>query len=78
MNEPKATDVYRHWKKGTYYTVVGVSRSSEAWDDPDARCVVYFPMGSKELIHRPLKMWNEHIERDGYAGPRFVLVSGRK
>lgn len=84
MNEPRPTEVYRHWKTKDLYVVVGVSRDSEAWDDPTKRCVVYFNMtpgcpgdpgnpGKPQLIHRPLSMWHEHVERDGYSGPRFIL-----
>ena len=23
---------------------------------------------------RPAAMWNEHVERDGYSGPRFTYI----
>lgn len=85
MNDPKPTEVYRHWKTRDLYCVVGVSRDSEDWDNDDARCVVYFRFGpgsgsgrpgggpgTPTLIHRPLRMWHEHVERDGYSGPRFI------
>ncbi|WP_374315903.1 DUF1653 domain-containing protein [Microbacterium sp.] len=61
---------YRHFKGGLY-EVVGVARHSET----EEQLVVYRPLsGDSGLWVRPLAMWNEPVERDGYAGPRFVRV----
>lgn len=39
--------------------------------------VIYRPLyGNRRLTARPLSMWSEHVERDGYTGPRFRLVEG--
>ncbi|MCS5723953.1 DUF1653 domain-containing protein [Herbiconiux sp. CPCC 203407] len=64
--------VYEHFK-GSRYEVVGVARDSET-EEP---VVVYRPLyGERGLWVRPLAMFVEHVERDGYSGPRFVRVSG--
>lgn len=76
--QPKPAEIWRHFK-GALYVVVGVSRDSEAWDDESARCVIYFNLGptsgsgQPNLIHRPLSMWTEHVEREDYSGPRYRL-----
>jgi hypothetical protein len=49
--------------------VVGVARHSET----EEQLVVYRPLsGDSGLWVRPLEMWDEPVDRDGYAGPRFV------
>jgi hypothetical protein len=64
--------VYEHFK-GNRYEVVGVARDSET-EEP---VVVYRPLyGERGLWVRPLAMFVEHVERDGYIGPRFARVSG--
>ena len=61
---------YRHFK-GNEYQVLGVARHSETLEP----MVVYRALyGEGGLWVRPAAMWNERVERDGYAGPRFVLV----
>ncbi len=62
---------YRHFK-GNEYDVLGVARHSETHE----AMVVYKPSdGEGGLWVRPLEMFVEHVERDGYQGPRFVFVS---
>lgn len=62
---------YRHFKGGEY-TVFGVATHSESGE----AFVVYCPeYGERRLTVRPLAMWTEHVERDGYAGPRFVKIA---
>lgn len=40
----------------------------------DAPMVLYRPTyGEKQLTMRPLSMWSDHVEREGYSGPRFTL-----
>ncbi|MGV8882111.1 MAG: DUF1653 domain-containing protein [Rhodoglobus sp.] len=34
----------------------------------------YHREGSSDLWVRPIAMWSEPVERDGYVGPRFVAV----
>lgn len=37
--------------------------------------VVYQALyGEQGIWVRPAAMWNERVERDGYAGPRFAYV----
>ncbi|WP_137846000.1 DUF1653 domain-containing protein [Microbacterium sp. 2FI] len=61
---------YRHFKGGEY-EVVSVARHSET----EAEHVVYRALyGDGGLWVRPVTMWTEHVERDGYAGPRFTRV----
>ena len=61
---------YRHFKGGLY-RVVGMARHSETLQP----MVVYEALyGSGGLWVRPAEMWQEWVERDGYAGPRFAPV----
>jgi len=61
---------YRHFK-GNEYEVVGVAKHSETLEE----MVVYRALyGEGGLWVRPSEMWNEHVERDGYSGPRFIKV----
>ncbi|HEX5429743.1 MAG TPA: DUF1653 domain-containing protein [Patescibacteria group bacterium] len=57
--------VYGHFK-GHNVTVIGVARHSE---DPTQEFVVYDHDG--KLWIRPLGMFLENVDRDGYSGPRF-------
>nr|AIA91019.1 DUF1653 [uncultured Ruminococcus sp.] len=67
MSEPEP-GIWRHFKGGRY-ELIGVARHSET-DEPH---VVYRPLyGSGGLWVRPLLMWTELVDRDGYRGPRFV------
>lgn len=61
---------YRHFK-GAEYVVIGVARHSES-EEP---VVVYHRADSDELWVRPLTMWNETVDRDGYRGPRFARLA---
>ena len=64
---------YRHFKGGDY-EVLGVARHSETGEP----MVVYRALyGQRGLWVRPAAMWSERVERDGYAGPRFIYVGGR-
>ena len=64
------TGKYRHFK-GMEYEVIGIARHSET-DEP---MVVYRALyGDGGLWVRPLSMWNEHVDRDDYHGPRFSYV----
>lgn len=61
---------YRHFKGGEY-EVLGTALHSETREP----MVVYRALyGEGGLWVRPAGMWSEHVERDGYSGPRFVLV----
>ena len=62
--------VYRHFK-GNLYRLIAVARHSETLED----LVVYQALyGEGGFWVRPAAMWNEHVEKDGYSGPRFTFV----
>lgn len=61
---------YRHFK-GNEYMVLGIANHSETLE----KMVVYQALyGEKELWVRPISMWNEIVDKDGYHGPRFIFV----
>ena len=61
---------YRHFK-GNEYEVLGMAKHSETLEP----MVVYRALyGEGGLWVRPLSMWNEEVDRDGYKGPRFVYI----
>lgn len=61
---------YRHFK-GNEYQVLFTARHSETQE----LMVVYRALyGEGGLWVRPAAMWAECVDRDGYAGPRFVWV----
>ena len=63
---------YRHFK-GKEYEVLFTATHSETLEP----MVVYRALyGERGLWVRPASMWTEHVERDGYAGPRFYPVEG--
>ena len=60
--------MYRHFK-GNRYEVLCTATHSETLES----MVVYRALyGEGGVWVRPLAMWNEHVERDGYSGPRFI------
>lgn len=61
---------YRHFK-GNEYKVLGIANHSETMEP----MVVYQALyGKEELWVRPISMWNEIVDKDGYHGPRFTFV----
>ncbi len=61
---------YRHFT-GKEYRVLGTARHSETLEP----MVVYQALyGERGLWVRPAAMWAEHVEWDGYAGPRFTFL----
>ena len=61
---------YRHFK-GNEYMVLGIANHSETME----QMVVYQALyGEKELWVRPISMWNEIVDKDGYHGPRFTYI----
>lgn len=61
---------YRHFK-GNEYEVVAIAKHSETVEP----MVVYRALyGAGELWVRPASMWNEIVERDGRAFPRFERI----
>ena len=64
---------YRHFKGGEY-EVLEMAFHSETLEP----MVVYRALyGERGLWVRPAAMWNELVERDGYAGPRFIPLEDR-
>ena len=60
--------IYQHFK-GNRYQLLYVARHSETLED----MVVYRALyGEGGVWVRPLAMWTEHVEKDGYCGPRFA------
>lgn len=69
-HEPPERGRYRHFK-GNEYEVVDVARHSETQEP----MVVYRRLTDPDQLWvRPLHMWGEHVERDGYSGPRFAWI----
>ena len=61
---------YRHFK-GNEYQLLYVAKHSETLEP----MVVYKALyGEQGIWVRPAAMWKEHVERDGYSGPRFAPV----
>ena len=62
--------IYQHFK-GRRYELMHIAAHSETLEP----MVVYRALyGEGGVWVRPLSMWEEHVERDGYSGPRFVKV----
>ncbi|MCD7946754.1 MAG: DUF1653 domain-containing protein [Oscillospiraceae bacterium] len=61
---------YRHFK-GKEYRLLATARHSETLE----LMVVYQALyGEGGVWVRPAAMWDEYVERDGYAGPRFARM----
>lgn len=61
---------YRHFK-GNEYELIAVATHSETLEP----MVVYRALyGEGGLWVRPLAMWTEEVDRDGYHGPRFRYI----
>ncbi len=59
--------IYQHFK-GNRYELLYVARHSETLEN----MVVYRALyGEGGVWVRPAAMWLEHVEKDGYSGPRF-------
>ena len=62
--------IYQHFK-GKRYELLCVAAHSETLEP----MVVYRALyGEGGVWVRPASMWLEHVERDGYSGPRFAWV----
>ncbi|MBE5814419.1 MAG: DUF1653 domain-containing protein [Clostridiales bacterium] len=62
--------VYRHFK-GNLYRLITVARHSETLEEMVLYQALY---GEGGWWVRPVSMWDEHVEKEGYSGPRFVYV----
>lgn len=66
--------IYRHFK-GNEYEVLFLATHSETGE----QMVVYRALyGERGIWVRPASMWTEHVERDGYCGPRFYLAEKKE
>jgi len=73
MNEWKP-GVYQHFK-GNRYELLYVAKHSETLEP----MVVYRALyGEGGVWVRPAAMWFEHVEKDGYSGPRFAWVGEKE
>ena len=62
--------IYQHFK-GNRYELLYVAKHSETLEP----MVVYRALyGEGGMWVRPASMWNEHVEKDGYSGPRFAWI----
>ena len=63
---------YRHFK-GHTVRVIGVAKNSENYEE---EFVVYIHPyeGHDQIWIRPISMFLENVERDGYSGPRFEYI----
>jgi hypothetical protein len=62
--------IYNHFKGGKYL-VTGVATHSETQE----QLVIYRPLyGEFTLMVRPLTMFTEQVDKEGYKGPRFTFV----
>ena len=61
--------LYRHFKGGEY-KVLGVARHSETLEE----LVLYEHLDDASRWVRPLPMFLEEVDKDGYKGPRFKHV----
>lgn len=62
---------YRHFK-GQEYEVLGTAAHSETLEEHVVYRALY---GERGLWVRPRTMWDQHVERDGYSGPRFTKIA---
>lgn len=63
--------IYQHFK-GQRYEVLAVGKHSET-EEP---LVFYRKLyDDYSFWARPLQMFAEHVERDGYSGPRFARIA---
>jgi hypothetical protein len=71
QHDAPAPGIYQHFK-GSRYEVVGVGRHSETEEE----LVFYRKLyDDYSFWVRPLAMFVEQVDRDGYSGPRFARIA---
>lgn len=63
---------YRHFKGGRY-DAIGVATDTETEEE-----LVVYRSENGRLWTRPLAMFTENVDRDGYQGPRFQPLSNQE
>ena len=63
------TGIYQHFKGGLYI-VMGVGKHSETEEE----LVIYRDESGRYWV-RPIAMFQEDVDKDGYKGPRFKLLA---
>jgi hypothetical protein len=75
---PKPGDLYKHYKQGDVYKVVGVAiNAGDNYDGLDEWMVIYEPMyeeAAAPMFARPLAQWHQEVEWEGQKLPRFSKV----
>lgn len=73
-NTPKLNSVWKHYKEGTLYKVVGFSTREET----EEIAVLYSPIEGDLLLpwDRTLSKWNEIVVFNGKPVPRFSRMEG--
>ena len=66
--------IYRHYKTGNLYRVIGVAKHSETLEDLVVYEALYDNKESKLWV-RPLAMLEQQVEWKGGKVPRFTFVS---
>ena len=66
--------IYKHYKTGNLYKVIGVGKHSETFEDLVFYEALYDNPESK-LWARPLKMFNEEVDTQEGKKPRFTFIS---
>lgn len=65
--------IYKHYKTGKKYRVIGAAKHSETLEDMVAYEALYENEVSKLWV-RPLKMFCEEVSFEGKQVPRFTYV----
>ena len=66
--------IYQHFK-GNRYELLYVATHSETLETMGVYRALY---GEGGIWVRPAAMWCEHVEKEGYSGPRFAWISENK
>ncbi len=73
MEQKRPAGIYRHYK-GNIYEVVTVALHSETLEE----MVIYRSVADGKCWARPLCMWNETVQTENGAVPRFAWIGDAK
>jgi len=62
-------NTYQHFKGGIYVKLCEAKHS-----ETGEMLVIYACAVSGEIFARPKAMFYEHVETEGYSGPRFIVI----